>query len=157
MRIKDIAKKPSDLANAMVIGLLRQNTRTDFRIDMDTYGKTSYDSEVCFGCAATSCLQQVSNVNYTAQRIGQGRADSEYWLKDVYGLQFDYLDVREVEIVVNNLRLGYIKKLLRYYDVEEKFDDFSEFSGDWYMETFDWCCQLPKVIKFIHALRKAGL
>lgn len=92
---------------AMLTGLSEQSKRTDFKINMATFGRS--DHKVCFGCAATCTIQQLAGVNFTVSNI-QDVGDR------AYATQTDLYDLSNFETAINELREGMISPLVNYFD-----------------------------------------
>lgn len=113
-RIKDIAQTPSGAIRAMITGLRTQAARPDFEIDMEAYGDAK--GKVCFGCAATCTLQQLSGKNLTPDTIVNLELRAQ-----AYGYYFG--DTHAFEQAMNLLRQGMVIWLMRYFDVEDQYWD----------------------------------
>lgn len=160
-RIRDIISKPSEAINATIIGLLRQNQRKDFKIDMDTFG--SRGAQVCYGCAATSCVQQITKQDLVA---GIFPFDLEFPYDKSFQVfdGFDVEDIKSFEFAIDELRQGSIVGLLVYFNMYGYALNWSipddlvlEYESlNIAMETDDWCCFIPKLIQFTHRLREVG-
>ena len=120
-KIRDIISKPSEAVDAMINGLLKQEVRKDFIIDMDTYGQvgkvhpTDEGDNVCFGCAATCTVQEITSINYTSKSsiytIGN-RSDS-------CGIDAD--DLGLFEAAIDELRQGNLYTLFMYFTLIHKY------------------------------------
>jgi len=143
--IKDIVPKPSDAVQAMIDGLLEQDARKGFKVDMDTFG-SSMDG-ICYGCAATCAVQKIAGKDLPADVIGMAREEAEF-------LGFDLKDVIDFEFAIDDLRAGDTKGLSEYYDRfisdELRYPEFS-------LHSRDWREQLPAVQEYCNKLKAAGL
>jgi hypothetical protein len=150
-RLIDLAPKPSDALKAMLRGLEKMDSRSDFKIDMDTFGLVIKTSHIvaCFGCAA-SCtvleLLEVKDINYALFPRVLGRAE--------------WLDINEQELVkfelaIDAFRTGYPCPLLDFYNVKpsliKKIALLMPFVG---LTTFDWKKQIPVVEQVIALFEK---
>lgn len=122
-RIKDIISKPSEAIDAMINGLLKQDARKDFIVNMHTYGRTvkldppNCLNSVCFGCAAACCIQEITSVNYTPKHeIGITRIRAS-----LSGI--DENDLAEFEGVIESLRHGSIYSLFEYFGIKELYNN----------------------------------
>jgi hypothetical protein len=142
--IKDIISKPSEALQAMMDGLLEQAQRSDFKIDMLTYGK--YDeNNICYGCAATCTVQKLLNKNLDKENID--------W--DLHSEFFGIKDIIEFERVMDWARVGDLRDLFYYFNLLDKFEnDFDDMFG---LETDNWKRELPKVKELIKELKEKGL
>lgn len=96
---------------AMIVGLETQSKRDDFRIAMSTFGKAykKYGKPVCFGCAATCAVQQLTGVNIGVDNIEpKNHADAIGTLAE---------DTIDFEGAIDGLRTGYIDGLAEYFKV----------------------------------------
>ena len=59
--------QPSQAIFAMCDGIEDALARSDFRIDMDTFGRT--ENNICCGCAATCTLQKLSDLKFNQATI----------------------------------------------------------------------------------------
>jgi hypothetical protein len=144
-KIKDVITKPSEALQAMVDGLLEQSQRSDFKIDMNIFGKyDSYDN-ICYGCAATCTVQKLLNKNLTKENINMN-LHSEF-----YGIE----DICKFESVMNDARGGYLERLFEYFDLSDKFED--DFDNRFWLETDNWQEELPEVNELIKELKEKGL
>ena len=88
-------------------------------IDMETYGKTetikkyyffgllSKTKKVCYGCAATNTICQISNVKFTSININNFNERADFINCDL-----DFL--KSFEISINFLRKGFVISYNRY-------------------------------------------
>lgn len=94
---------------AMIVGLETQSKREDFIINMSLFGEYSEKRTVCFGCAATCAVQQLTGINLTASNIRQ--------LGHPAALNTEYEDTIAFEGAIDNLRTGYIDELAEYFNL----------------------------------------
>jgi len=146
---REILGKPSDALQAMVDGLREYSARSDFRIDMDTFGMVHND--VCFGCAATCAIQKAT---------GKYLLDLKYNRLDGlwYNIKAEFFAVSKSELVafenaINAARLGDVSSLLAYYGIIDNciFDSRFKLLSD------NWEQQLMAVVQVIAELRAVGL
>lgn len=149
--IKQLAPKPSDALQAMVDGLLTQNEREDFKIDMQVFGKIDEAGKICFGCAATCAIQQLTGKNFTPENdaVGNYRIKADF-------LEVDKRELGEFEYTMDNARKGDLKELFYFYDLEDNFD-FNKYNNRFFLTTVDWEEQLPAIRELIEFLRSEGL
>lgn len=149
-RIIDLVPKPSDAINAMVSGLLKQSARKDFIIDMTTFGVTR--GNICFGCAATCTLQEISSNNLATNIDISGPLARSI----TYNLEFH--DVCRFEYAIDNLRCGILHPLLSFYNyahkeldiiavVEENSIVLSRLNNDNWHENISGYKQLANLLK----------
>lgn len=101
---------------AMLIGLETQDKRNDFRIDMESFlgvCENFHAPAVCFGCAATCAVQQLSGFSFNVDNF-DSVCDYSSFRKRTKLLNADTDDLRRFEIAMNELRLGYPEHLFRY-------------------------------------------
>ena len=142
--IKEIISKPSEALQAMVDGLKTQSKRKDFKIRMHTFGETNGD--ICFGCAATCTVQQLTGINLTDTNI--------YLFQHSKVLNIEKRDIEKFEIAIDGTRKGYLRKLFGYFGIEipEKYYKRQNF----YLGTITWKEELPIVNKLIEELKEQG-
>ena len=143
-QIKDIISKPSEALQAMVDGLKAQSEREDFVIDMDSYG--THDYKICYGCAATCTIQQLTGKKLTSKNIDETSDRAKF-------LKLDEYDLDDFEFIMNNVRSGYyIEGLLQYFNITKRVKRpcFS-------LKSHNWKEEIPKVKKYIKYLQEKGL
>jgi len=144
--------KVSTALQAMIDGLEFQSQREDFRVDMATFGAFTYFENkvdpICFGCAATCTVQQLSRVNFTDSQINSLEERSCLTIRNS-----DDLD--RFEYAIDCARMGNLISIFDYMGDR----DSHEFSDDdlWDMSTDDWQEQLPLVQDFVEMLKLKGL
>ena len=134
--------KPSDALEYMCDGLLKQDKRKDFEIAMSTFGDT--DGEVCFGCGATSAIQEIAGRNLTAENI----CDREL-------IGFDPIEMFKFEVVINDARLGWLYSLFAFCEVIEV--DCQKWMCLWRMDSENWKSCIPTIRKAIREMRAVGI
>jgi len=144
--------KVSTALQAMIDGLKFQSQRKDFRVDMATFGGFSNSGDkgslVCFGCAATCTIQQLSEVNFTDSLIGSSSGRSRQTIRNSN-------DLAGFEEAIDCARMGNLISIFNYMGDR----DSHEFSDDdrWFLGTDDWQEQLPLVQDFVDMLKLKGL
>ena len=134
--------KPSDALEYMCDGLLRQDKREGFVINMATYGRSR--RKVCFGCAATSTIQEIAGQNLTLQNIS---------CRELIG--FDTDELFGFEMVINEARLGSLHSLFEFCKVTKV--DHRKWNDLWVMTNENWKSCIPKVRKAIREMRAKGI
>lgn len=92
IKIREKITKPSEMVRAMINGLRRQDEREDFHIKMDKWaGLGSLDGKpVCFGCAATCAVQELtkdpvpSEVGLLGHDIPNYPLETEDWKENLH-------------------------------------------------------------------------
>jgi hypothetical protein len=152
-KIKDIISKPSQAIRAMCEGLIDQNKRTDFIVNMDTFG--SYIDGICYGCAATCAIQNITGRNLTAgEQIERVTNRSKV-------LRLDHEDLERFEFIIDDVRRGNfglgLIRLFEYFGFEESealnFERY--FLALPYMERFD-LEEIKEYKKFAEKLEQFG-
>lgn len=146
-KITDIISKPSEALQAMVDGLLEQDKRPDFEVNMSTFGDHNEDERMCYGCAAACAIQKLAGKNLDAESIFD-----LYARAGGLGISTKSLDVFETAIDI--ARQGGLINLFHFfniYDVPLRLR-----LGGWSLQTHNWREQLPVVIGFIEKLKKEG-
>ena len=133
--------KPSDALEYMCDGLLRQDKRKGFKVTMWTYGGA--DEQVCFGCAATSTIQEIAGRNLTASNILNRQL-----------IGFDSRELNEFELVIDAARKGFLRLLFDFCEITEvRYREW----GNWSMRDHNWKSCIPKVRKAIREMRAKGI
>lgn len=144
--LKAIKGKPSVALTHMVKGLLKQSRRKKFKIYMGTFGKQS--RELCFGCAATCTIQNISKINFIP--------DSSICSIDGRSakMKMDYRELDVFEIAIDSARSGDLVPLFRFCSLSEI--NARKFNNEIDLYTYNWKENLPAVRKVISELKKAG-
>jgi hypothetical protein len=148
-KIKDIVKTPSAALQAMVDGLREQSKRSDFKIDMHTYGAYNPGYGVCFGCAATCATQKIFETKFQPDFINTVSRRAEAFKCEMY-------DLHEFEQAINSARIGVMSKLFLYYDIVLYGVKDVSFLPEFSLCTDNWEAELPKVEKYIACLQQYG-
>jgi len=146
-KITDIISKPSEALQAMVDGLLEQDQRSDFRIDMATFGNYDPERKICFGCAATCTAQKLAGINFTGKEIDNER-EREYFL------DIKMADYNDFENVIDSVRRGAVSDLFDYFDIGTGLQ--YQFDAKFDLENDNWKEQIPEVLQVIEDLKKKG-
>ena len=134
--------KPSDALEYMCDGLLRQGRRKGFRIAMCTYGDSI--GQKCFGCAATSTIQEIAGRNLTVSNILN---------RQLIGFDPDELD--EFETVIDFARTSSLSQLFDFCEVTEV--DYRKWEDLWSIRNENWKSCIPTVRKAIREMRAKGI
>lgn len=158
--IKQYAPKVSDALRAMVAGLLEQDAREDFNIDMGSYGKFTplpkpYKG-VCFGCAATCAIQKLVGKNFNSEYIRNNYTRALF-------LDIDHEELWQFEMAINSFRLYTdLRPLFEFYYGEEDFKALKLPCSLVYgnnrlgMTNENWRDKLPVVNYIIAELKELG-
>lgn len=149
-KIKHIISKPSQALQAMVDGLIEQNERPDFEINMNTFGTTS--NGMCYGCAATCAIQHLTGEDFTAKNIEDDYERSQL-------LQIDGDDLEHFECAIDEARCGYLNGLFSYFGVPASYlnDPKFEHQIGTALEDSNWEERLPFFRERIKQLESEGL
>lgn len=144
--IKETLKVPSAALQAMVDGLRKQSQRDDFEIDMSSFGHAK--GNICFGCAATCTLQEVSGIDLTPDAVHfyGDRADK---------IGFDRLEVAQFEDVMDSARQGALQRLFDFFSRSQEHDVIYNYR--FWLTTPNWRAELSKVEALIAELKSKGL
>jgi hypothetical protein len=118
---------------AMIDGLKTHSKREDFIIKMSTYGELS-EKNICFGCAATCAVQQLSGVTFTADKIrSKFPAVKGYSIDLLPSSQAVLLDMKSSDInhfeeSINALRQTGIGPLMTYFGFDDIVKEISIYS-----------------------------
>ncbi len=153
INIKETVKTPSNALQYMVDGLRKQSQRTDFRINMRTFGAVGFfedksDKDICYGCAATCTIQEIAKKDLTIDTIRGIDARS-------MALGFDYSELERFEEAIDGARAGHLGRLFHFFDMEDKY--FEEYCYRVKLFTGDFKEQLPKMELLIADLKEKGL
>ena len=147
--------KVSTALQAMIDGLRLQSQRKDFRVDMTTFGGFSgfgdsgdKENPVCFGCAATCTIQQLSGVNFTDSQIFSLSGRSRQTIRNAK-------DLDEFEDAIDSARLGHLIPIFDYMGNRPSHELIAD--PQWILCTDDWQEQLPLVQDFVNMLKLKGL
>lgn len=146
INIKDTVKLPSTALQLMVDGLQRQSQRSDFKINMGTYGDEVQDT--CFGCAATCTIQELAGKNLTKIDIGEIIARS-------IALGFDVDELREFEGCIDMARQGHLYSLFYFLGFGNVYD-YDRYDLRFFLD-HNWRDELQAVEQLIGELKKNGL
>lgn len=157
--IFELAPKPSDAIKAMWQGLIEQSKREDFVINMQSFGGYSTFQGICFGCAATCSIQQLSGVNF--------EMSNSHSIVDVSKrsklLKIEMDSLNRFEACIDEFRNGDLTYLLDFYDRNTElnivYDEFPPDINfpDILMDDDDWKHQEPQVNKIIKFLEENDL
>jgi hypothetical protein len=111
INIKDICPTVEAAIRAMVAGIKTQAKRKDFNINMDSFGGFN-GSTLCYGCAATCTIQEITHINLTPSTIVPGSTRAE-------ALSFDRHQLSKFERAIDGMRQGFPAELIRFYHSEE--------------------------------------
>ena len=165
MKIRDIIHKPREALQAMVDGLLSQDMRKDFEIDMNTYGLV--DEAICMGCAATCAVQQITGKDITCERFTVDTCDTIKHEAQALGLSQDKAsldDLRKFEQAIDRARRGQLVTLFDYFHIEPELINLPE---ETYrirddigiiieIKTDNWKQQIHYVMKKVKELKELG-
>ena len=143
-KIKDYITKPSEVIHAMIEGLIQQDKREDFIVDMDDFGY--YVGDTCFGCAATCATQYIFKKNIPLEKIFKVENRSEY-------LEVEVQDLDLFEAVVDNFRMGNPKHLFNYFDIPFTRDVGVELPD---LDTHTWKKNIHRYKEYSEFLKTKG-
>jgi hypothetical protein len=104
--VRDAGGTASSVIDAMIQGL--QNVPENFEIDMSSYGDSS--NGVCYGCAATCTIMQISGNVFTPYEI------NGIYLRSL-ATGYSELDVLDFESIIDDLRQGDLLPIKEELDV----------------------------------------
>jgi hypothetical protein len=138
---------------AMIDGLIKQSKREDFKIDMGSFGDSEIEDftgkVICFGCAATCAVQEITKKNLTAKHMVETKRAA--FLKLVYD-DMDYF-----EIGINELRNGGDLYHLKKYLGIPKEVNLKLVKNLPFLTTDTWRENLPAYQKFADLLKEKDL
>lgn len=142
--------KPSKALRSMIEGLEAAEKRPDFKIDMGTFGRSA--DGICFGCAATCAVQQLTNYEFTPDNLM-----GENFLNQSEALGCDPVDLIQFETAINGFRTGSPFLLLNYFDKAAFTHEVARLMGYFHMGTDNYREYFPKVEKIIEYLESKRL
>jgi hypothetical protein len=145
-----------EVTQAMIDGLLYQSTRPDFAINMETYGGV-YD--ICFGCAATCTIQQVTGFNFTKDNvINYGSRFNRYESLGNQSVFKDYLELDKFEKAINSLRNSFVNPICEFLKID--FDVVCPVAIESRLVRLfnnSWKDDLPKYQEFANKLKELNI
>jgi len=159
---REILGVPSAALQAMVDGLRLYGNRLDFKIDMGTFG--SNENGVCFGCAASCCVQKVLGKNLLS---GGDGIEIPVVRARFFGTAVE--DLGDFEWAVDGARSGSLSCLLGYFGINEMtHQSIVELNGQWgvndtiwdsryELNSDDWEQQLGAVEEVIAEMKAIGI
>lgn len=143
--IKEILDKPSKAVRAMIEGLKKQSQREDFEVDMHHFGGSeSFNSRLCFGCAATCATQEAFKKNLSADEISERKSRAIAYGVDIKSLE-------DFEMAIDDFRSGLCHALEEYYEVDIPYFQLPP------LQTWNWESGLSEYEKYADLLEKHGL
>ena len=141
-----IEGKPSNALQAMYDGLLKQDKRIGFVVNFRFFGGVLSD-KVCFGCAATCALQEISQVD-----LNPGNINLVGERAKAYGFEND--ETTRFEITMDYARNGNLYLLFGFcgLDCRKSYHFMDGIS----MLSKNWRKQMPRLKKLIADLKQAG-
>lgn len=163
--IKKKVKKPSRAIQYMLDGLLKQSKRRNFKIEMMTFGSVDRinQNKVCFGCAATCAVQEISGKNLTPAMFRNCYYKDDWVTATSENLNFHRLQLRDFEFAINSFRIGQPEDILKFFDPEingkviynEMWRSIYALNIDLQNDT--WRDQIPKIKEAIKILKSYNL
>jgi hypothetical protein len=139
-----IQNKPSVALQFMLDGLIGQSERSDFEVDMSFYGDSL--NGVCYGCAATCAIQELTGINYNSEQIS-------YRATRCKALSVSKDELGVFECAINGARNGSIKFLFEFCNLNSS--DYKPILK-LLMTTSNYKDQLPLVKELIEDLKLHG-
>lgn len=147
INIKETIKLPSTALQMMVDGIKEQSKRTDFIINMSTYGDAD-NNGICYGCAATCTIQKIAARSISINYIGSVGLRA-------YDLGFDEDELRWFEDAIDDARAGELGNLFNFFGLEGDHD--LNYDDRFFLSNNSFECQLPYVESLIDELKENGL
>jgi hypothetical protein len=155
----DLAPKPSDALEAMYIGLKNVKRRRGFKLNMQTFGKKSflYEKPICFGCAATCALEQLSGKKLLFSKIKKHQLWTHEDLASYYKVDFEKFI--KFELALDKARKGSLRELMtiygfRYHHLLTR--SIIDLSNSLYIQESNVEEELPKLKELYTKLREQG-
>ncbi len=147
--------RPSKAVRAMIAGLLAADERPTFTVEMATFGMYDGGHDMCYGCAATCTLMQLTGderfvktvktdsaakITHPGSRGTPGR-----YAEEVMGLN----RARYFEDCIDLLRQGHYQNVVLFFFPDTDWNDMTGVIHpriDLSMNTSSWKEQIPKAI-----------
>jgi len=146
--------KPSEAIFAMCDGLIEQDKREDFIIDMLSYGGVQKD--FCCGCAATCTLQKLAGKNFNTQNIAP-RISRDF---AIHGNVCNEDLLSKFEYAIDDLRTGCVHGIYQFFSVfpdQEQSDILFEKETKLpVLNNGDWKEGIQAYLDFATALQEIG-
>ena len=143
-REKIKSAKPSEIIQAMVDGLQKEHVK----VDMKTFGEIR--GGICFGCAATNCIIEISGVSPETAATGFSKIAFEIG-------EGDDMSVSRFECAIDDLRINdlvsYNHRMRRFEAQEIPSELFQELPE---LTTGNWKRELYKYQEYANFLQSKG-
>lgn len=144
--IREKAPTPKAAVEAMIRGLRSSESWDHFALDMSTFGRIK--GEICFGCAATCTLIQLSEKELSEVDFKGHIINLLSSRHRAQGLGFISTDeLSDFEDAIDEFRCGHVQYLGDFYGVE-----MPEVDELWYLDTKNWKSELPKIESYLEKL-----
>lgn len=126
--IRDIISKPSEAVYYMIKGLLRHSKRPDFEVRMKHWYDTNLDRTICYGCAASCAVQEITGVQFKAADYAGGMTGQLAYHASCTGME--YKDLSDFERAVDQIRCGNVVPIFMYFDIScPKLVTYNSYAG----------------------------
>jgi hypothetical protein len=157
---------PSGALEAMLQGMLEQDERPDFVIEMRTFGDATASmaaNRACFGCAATCAAQHAAGVDLTPETITSPRRRTPGIVFTSAGdrtraraLRVTRTLLRQFEVAMEFARKGDMNHLFQFFYGVKSTEPSQYFDARIYLTDDDWREQIPAIRCLIIDLKAAG-
>lgn len=127
--------------DAMITGLRTHSGREDFKINMMWWAST--DGVLCFGCAATCAVQQLTGINVTKDNVFTVYNHAEWG--------DDSRDWRKFASAINCLRQGMLGVIFDYFKKDRRLIGFRNLPV---LHTHNWQTELKHYTTLLIALKE---
>lgn len=135
----------------MCAGLKAAGRRKRFSIDMDTYGYYDAIKDICYGCAATCTLQQLSRHEFQPHEL-------DFVSERARGIGLSYGQgaelFRDFEITLDLARRGKIEELFLFFHLP--VTAAKPYMDLWHLTTDNWRKEIKKVEQTAKQMKKDG-
>jgi hypothetical protein len=144
-----------EVTQAMIDGLINQSKRDDFQIKMHTFGNS--DGLVCFGCAATCTIQQLSNFNFK-HPFEINNVSRRYETIDNKSLFKDIKELNTFEMAIDNFRTSFPEDICYFLNLDyQKIKEIIQSVNPLPLSTNNWQERLPTYQELTNKLKELDI
>lgn len=149
INIKETVKTPSNALKLMIAGIENQINRSDFQLNMNTFGDSI--RSICFGCAATCTIQEIAGKNLDSTTIN-------HIIKRGKSLGFEIDELASFEYAIDEARYGVMNSLFEFFYSPGYLEYVEYFNANFCIKSIeDFKDQKQYILEYIEKLEKNGL
>ncbi len=159
--------RPSKALRAMLTGLIKASERPTFVIEMSVFSEYIKDKDICYGCAATCALMELTGDDRIVKSAFMSTGDSEInitpgrYLSNKFSTE-DHDDIRATffESAIDEVRKGDPGSLFRFFhmhDFVNRDSDGYAITLGWYLDSFNWKDHIGQIEATITEWESRGL